>query len=224
MEVKEISPSLPKGGWLRRACQCRRQNSWWMSSYSWRGRLDRKKTTPITSSYCRRCSSMPQSKGRKRKNVWSTKATDMAFQSWTPKQTYLPSSWYGPRPAGRSSNPYTMRYTNSRGYWGLPQRPRTCSRGVVLLRRPPGAERGQNAMDNWRTQSNWCLAPKKLDPQEGEEGCLHGKEPCWGEISPPEGSGYGSHLGRRNRVAELPPHQELVGGLSPFPKQGPLQT
>ena len=75
-------------------------------------------------------------------------------------------------------------------------------------------------MDDWGTQSNRCLAPEELNPQEREEGCLCGKEPHRGERSPPEGSGYSSHLGRRNRVADLPPHQELVRGSSPFPKQG----
>ena len=67
-------------------------------------------------------------------------------------------------------------------------------------------------------------SPKEQDPQEGEEGCLHGKEPLWGERGPSEGTGYGSHLGRRNRVAEPPPHEEPIGGLRPFPKQGPPQT
>ena len=78
-------------------------------------------------------------------------------------------------------------------------------------------------MDDRRTQSNWCLAPKEQDPQEGEEGHLHRKEPHQGERSPLEGSGYGGHLGRRNRAAELPHHQKQVRGLSPLQKLGSPQ-
>ena len=60
-------------------------------------------------------------------------------------------------------------------------------------------------------------------PLEGEEGCLHGKEPCQGKRIPPEGPGYSGHTGGRNRVAELPHHQGSVGGLSPLQKLGLLQ-
>ena len=46
-------------------------------------------------------------------------------------------------------------------------RTRTCGRGVVLLRRLPGLEGGQNAMGDRRNQSNQCLAPKKQHPRRG---------------------------------------------------------
>ena len=63
-------------------------------------------------------------------------------------------------------------------------------------------------------------SPWGAGPPGGEEGCLHGKEPCWGKRNPPEGSGYGGCLGRRNSVAELPSHQEPVRDSNPFQKQG----
>ena len=53
------------------------------------------------------------------RNAWSAEAADMACQSWTLRQTYLPSSWWGPRLVGRRSNPSAMKYINSRGYWDL---------------------------------------------------------------------------------------------------------
>ena len=65
--------------------------------------------------------------------------------------------------------------------------------------------------------------PQGAGPPGGEEGYLHGKEPHQGEGSSLGGSGYGSHLGRRNRVAELPHHQEQVRGLSPLQKPGSPQ-
>ena len=66
--------------------------------------------------------------------------------------------------------------------------------------------------------------PQGEGPHEGEEGCLCRKESHWGKRGPPEGSGYGSCLGRRHRVSELPPHQEPIRSMSPFLKQGPPQT
>ena len=167
MGVRGTSPSLPKDGQLKMACQSERQNIWWMWNYSWRGRLGGKQVASIALSYCMWCFSMPQSKGRKRQSVWSAEATNMTCQSWTLRQTYPLSSWWGTRPAERSSNPSAMKCTNSRGYQGLPKRVRTSGIGGVLLRRSPGAGEGQNATDNRGAQSNWCPAPKELDLQEG---------------------------------------------------------
>ena len=47
---------------------------------------------------------------------------------------------------------------------------------------------------------------------------LKGASPSEG--SPPEGPGYCSHPGERDRVAELVHHQGLVGGPCPLQKPG----
>ena len=67
-----------------------------------------------------------------------------------------------------------------------------------------------------RSPVNRCLTPKEQNPCEGKERSLCGKKPGQSKGGPSEGTGHGSSPRRGNRVAELPPHQELAGGTSMF--------
>ena len=102
-----------------------------------------------------------------------------------------------PQTSREEFKPYIMRYTNSGGYWGLHQRARTGGRGVVLLRRLPGVERGKMLQMTGEPNPTNVQPLRSRTPRRGRRGCLHGKEPCWGKKSPLEGYGYGSHLGRK---------------------------
>ena len=58
------------------------------------------------------------SRGRKRQNEWSAGAADMAFWSWTHRQTSPLSNQWDSGLAGKNSETYTIRCINSGGYQG----------------------------------------------------------------------------------------------------------
>ena len=135
MEAKETRPLLPKGRQSGRACQSERQSGWWMSNCSLRDRPGVKQIAPTALWCSMKCSNTPQTKGRRMQSVRSAKAIDMNCQSWTQRQTYLPSSWWVPKIVRKRSSPSTMRCINSADYQGL-------------------------HLESWNWWKRWCLPLK----------------------------------------------------------------
>ena len=92
MVVKGTRLLLPKGGQSRRACQSKRQRGWWMSSCSLKNRPSGRLIAPTTSWCSMKCTNTLWTKGERRWSRQSAEAADRNCQSWTLKQTYLPSS------------------------------------------------------------------------------------------------------------------------------------
>ena len=61
-----------------------------------------------------------------------------------------------------------MRYTSSGGYQGLPQRARTCGRGVVLLRRLHGVEGGKMPWMTGEPNPTDVQPPRSRTPRRGK--------------------------------------------------------
>ena len=157
------------------ASQSKRQNDWWMLNYSWRGRLDGGQIAPMTSWYCTRCFSMPQSRGGRRQSIRSAEAANMACLSWTPEADVFAIQLVGPQ---TSREEFESLYYEVYKLWRLPgspsREPELVEEVVASLEDCQGWERGKMPQTTGEAQPNWSPALKEQGPQEGQEGCLCG--------------------------------------------------
>ena len=222
MEARGTSPLPPRSKWLKRACQYRRENAIWMWNCSWRGRQDEKWIAPMPC-ILHEMFQHALEEGQKEVECMICQSCQHGLLKLDPKADASAIQLVGPQTCREEfKSLYYEVYKLQRLPRSSPREPELVAEVLSSLEYHLGWK-GAKCHRWWENPIKLMSSPKEQDPQEREERCLHGKEPCWDKRSPLEGSGYGSHIGRRNGVAKLPPHQQLVGVLGPLQKPGSLQ-
>ena len=150
-------------------------------------------------------------------HVQSAEAIDMNCQSWTHRQTYLPSSWWDPKLVRKRSSPSTMRCINSGDYQGSPPRePELVEEVVSSFEDCQGQKWREAPQMTAKPKSTDVWPPRSRTPGSGQERCLCREKPCQGKGGPSEGLGHGSSPRGGNRATELPPCQESARSMGMF--------
>ena len=173
----------------------------------WRGR----QIAPTTSWCSTRWSIMPQTKNGKRQSKQSAEAVDRSYQSWTLRQTNLPSSWWALIPARKKYSLCISRYTSSGDYWGLhPGEPELMEEVVSSFNDHQGWKQRRVPETAARSQPKDIWPPQVPNPERGRRESSVERSLANVRGGHQKGTGHSCGPGERDRVAQLPPWPGVI--------------